>query len=232
LWVFAVFPVGGCAEVTGPPPGTAPVRIIVNPWLGLPVGLDDVELCETGTTNCVTTDANGNATLWLPVGETSFTRRKEGYGSYLIPLVNPADGSSHESAMGSEATLESLHEDVMSPYPLGNMGRISCAVLPGFEGATFDLFDATGKLMAKRYYTDEGSTPTWRLDLTATTTTGSGGFLEVSPGDDYQVQFGGTADDCVHLVAWPGHFVSNTIRFPVRAGHITQITAGCSKKEP
>jgi len=105
-------------------------------------------------------------------------------------------------------------------------GRISIGV--GFSGATIDLFDSDGPVAAKRYYVDEG--PIWRLDLTATTTTGGGGFLEVSPGE-YVVQFGGTAINCIPVpMGWPVLFVPNSIRLPVRAGYITQATATCEQR--
>jgi len=226
LWVFAVFSIGGCTQVTGPPPGTAPVKINVTvAWSPIRTPLDGVELCQADdTANCVLTDGNGEATLPLPARETSFTRRKADFGSYLIPLDVPVDGLAHSSGMARDTTLESLHEDVMSPYPMEGIGGIACNV--GFAGATFDLFDATGKLMAKQYFLDEG--PTWRLDVTETTSAGEGGFLEVSPGE-YQIQFGGTAIDCVPVSAWPGLFLQNSVRFRVRAGYTTQISAACSQ---
>jgi len=228
LWVLALLPFGGCAEVAGPPEGFVPVAIRVEDWPGIPRGLPDVELCQTDTANCVTTDANGKAKLWLPVGETSYTARKEGYGPYLKALVVPVDGLDHEFSMGSDSALESLYGEVMSPYPHPDTGRITCSV--GFAGVTFDLFDAAGnKVRAEQYFSAAG--PTWSLDPTATTTAGEGGFLQVSPGE-YQIQFGGTADDCVEILAWPGRSQSNAIRFPVGAGHITQVNASCSEKQP
>ena len=230
LWVLALpmLLTGGCAEVTTPE--GAPVRATITSWPGIAVPLDGVELCETGTAKCVTTDANGEATLYLPAGERSFTQTKEGYGSYLVPLVVPEDGLEHSSGMGSDATLESLYEDVMSPYPLEDMGRISIGI--AFAGATFDLFDATaGELAAKTFYVEEGPTgqPIWRLDLAATITDQGGGFLDVSPGE-YQVRFGGTAEECIPgPTGWPGVYLLNSVRFPVRAGHVTQVTVSCSQ---
>ena len=81
LWVLALLPFGACNEVTGPPPGTASVEVTVFAWPGSPVPIEGMELCPTDdTSRCVATDANGEATLWLPAGEkTSFTRSKEGY---------------------------------------------------------------------------------------------------------------------------------------------------------
>jgi len=226
LWVAAVFPIGGCTEVTGPSANTAPVEITVHQSpVRLP--LAGVEVCEIdNAANCETTDADGKATLWLPVDETSFTTSKEGYGSYLKAFVNRPNGYSLQSGQFTETLLEVLHDDTMTVYPMGDMGRVHCSVQPAFEGATFDLHDADGPVTAKQYFDEVG--PTWSLDHTATAANGAGGFLEVSPGDEYQVQFGGTAQDCVHVDAWPGRFLPNAIRFPVRAGYITQVSAACS----
>jgi len=228
LWVFVVFSIGGCTQLTDP--GGVPVEITITAWPGAAVPLDGVELCETATANCVPTDADGKATLRLPVGETSFTKEKKGFGSYLVPLDVPVGGLAHVSSMGSDAVLKPLYEAVMSPYPHPDTGRVSIGI--DLAGVTIDLFDATaGKLAAKTYYVEEGPTgqPTWRLDLAATTPEGGGGFLEVSPGE-YQVQFGGTADECVPgPTGWPGLYLLNSVRFPVRAGHITQVTVSCSQ---
>jgi hypothetical protein len=222
-WVFAVFSIGGCAEVTDP--GGVPVEMTITSWPGRAAPIRDVKLCETDLAHCVTTDANGKATLRLPVGETSFTKEKDGFGPYLVPLVVPEDGLAHESGMGTEAFLETLHKDVVSPHPLGDMGRISIGI--SFAGATIDLFDADGPVEAKRYYVDEG--PIWRLDLTATAGDQGGGFLEVSPGE-YVVQFGGTAVNCIPVpTGWPAPFVANSIKLDVRAGFITQATATCEQ---
>jgi hypothetical protein len=222
-WVFAVFFVGGCTEVTDP--GGVPVEMTITSWPGTAVPLEDVKLCQTGAANCMETDAAGKATLRLPVGETSFTKEKEGFGTYLVPLVVPADRLVHESSMGTDAFLETLYEDVMSPYPMEDVGRISIGI--SFAGATIDLFDADGPVEAKRYYVDEG--PTWRLDLTETAGDQGGGFLEISPGE-YRVQFGGTAINCIPApTGWPALFVPNSIRVRVRAGYITQATPTCER---
>ena len=229
LWVAAAFPIGGCTELTGPSANTAPVEITV---IQTPVRspLPGVDVCEIdNAANCETTDADGRATLWLPVGETGLTTSKEGYGSYLKAFVNGSNGYSVESAQYTEALLEDLHDDTMTIYPMEDVGRAHCNV-PGFSRATFDLHDADGQVTAKQYYIEDG--PIWSLDRTETTASGAGGFLEVSPGEEYQIQFGGTAQDCVHADAWPRHFLPNAIRFPVRAGHVTQVSAVCSTKEP
>ena len=58
---------------------------------------------------------------------------------------------------------------------------------PGFAGVTFELVNATGQA----YYYDEARN--WSTALTETTDQGWGGFVEVSPGDRFQVIYGGTA---------------------------------------
>jgi hypothetical protein len=195
-----------------------------------------MELCPTDdTSRCETTNANGEATLWLPVGETSFTRTKEGYASYLVPLDNPEDGSSHEVFAIRDELLEKLYEDVMAEWPLGDMGRITCDV-GALAGVTFKLFDATGEVdEAKQYYREREagtSIPSWSLELTETTFegVGEGGFVEVSPGE-YEIELGGKAVDlvCVPITGWKA-FQSNRVRFPVLAGYATGLTMAC--KEP
>jgi hypothetical protein len=228
--VFALFPIGGCTQVTGPQ--GEPVDIMITSWPGSPMPLEGVALCQTDTSNCETTDADGKATLWLPQGETSFTKEKEGFGKYLVPLFVPAGGLAHDSVMATDVVLETLHEGVMSPYPTQ---RITCDVRelagPLLAGVTFKLFDVTGKVMeAKRYYRMAGPTGrTWSLDPTETTAEGSGGFLEVSPGE-YSLQFGGSAVNCIaDQLGWPGLYLPNAIRLPVRADYTTMVRVTCEK---
>jgi hypothetical protein len=204
-WVFVVYSIGGCAQVTEP--GGVPVDITITAWPGAAVPLEGVELCETATVNCSYTDADGKARLWLPAGETSFTKEKEGFVSYLVPLFVPANGLAHESRMGTDAFVETLYEDVMSPYPIEDEGRISTGVSPAFAGVTLALFDADGPIAdPKAYYVVGGPPPTW------------------------SVQFGGTAINCIAVpTGWPGLFLQNSIRLPVRAGFITQAIATCEQ---
>jgi len=226
LWVcaLAVLPLAACAEVTEECPGTAPVTVRASVWpSGTTVGLQGVELCETDTTNCVLTDANGEATLCLPFDvETSFTRRKEGYGSYLLALVIPRDGPALHLplSMATEIRLAAQHNNVMARYPMVGTGMIALEVGPRVAGATFDLFTAAGQ---KAFYTDEDLN--WRLDLTATTDLGLGGFVEVSPGV-HQVELGGTVEGCVPQRGWPGRF-ANSVRFPVLEGHLSDVLVAC-----
>jgi hypothetical protein len=63
------------------------------------------------------------------------------------------------------------------------------------------------------------------LDLTETTSFGYGGFVEVPPGE-FQINLGGTAQQCDLGSQWPGD-VENSVAFPVRENYITGLTANC-----
>jgi len=227
LWVFALLlsHVAGCNEVTTP---SAPVSITI--WKGAGAGedyqlpLEGVELCELGTTNCVVTDANGEATLELPVDqETGVTRTKEGYASYLLADVIPADGEQYVYPMATDHRIAAEHERLMAPYPMRGTGTILVGLRPDLAGATFELIGAT----STAFYVDddpEGEV-LWSQDLTATTLWSSGGFVEVTPGD-YQVKLGGTAQRCTPYRAWPGDD-ENSIRIPVQEGYITHAVVNC-----
>jgi hypothetical protein len=171
------------------------------------------------------TDTNGEATLCLPFdAETSYTKTREGYGSYLQALVVPVNGLAYTTFMATEARLATQLGNVMSPDPMMGTGIVLVSMSPACAGATFDLSDASGKATGKPFYRDEELN--WRLDLTATTADGAGGFTEVPPGE-YQVLFGGTAGGCIPERGWPGRFVENSVRFPVLEGHMTQVTLVC-----
>jgi hypothetical protein len=223
LWVLAlpVSLIGGCTEVVGPP-DTAPVKVTVLRYPGVAGPLEGVELCETDNeASCVLTNVDGEATLHLPFDvETSFTRTKEGYASYLVPAVIPASGTAYSLAMAQEERFATQHQNVDSPYPMVGTGMVGFNTFPWRSGATIKLFGATGKT----YYTDENLD--WRLDLTATTDQGAAGVTEVIPGDEYRLEFGGSADGCIPVRGWDGPF-ENSVRFPVREGFMTQLRVAC-----
>lgn len=222
LWMVGlpVLVFGACSEVTTPA-NTAPVAIAVSTWPGYAQRLEDVELCETGTSRCVRTNANGEATLYLPFEvETSFTRAKSGYASYLLPLEVPPSGASFGLSMATNDRLAEQHENMMSPYPMQNTGTIVFDASPNVEGATLDLVGATGK----PFYMDQDLD--WRPDLTATTSRGTAGFTEVGPGEDYRIELGGNGEGCVIEKGWPGRF-EDSVRFPVRAGFLIDIRVVC-----
>ena len=221
LWVFSVV---GCNEVTIPP---APLVVTISTWLPQPgvfegPALEGVEVCETGTTNCVVTNANGGATLLLPVDqEISYTLKKEGYAWMLHADVIPPDGVRARIGMAMDRSWAEAYENVMSQYPMGGTGGIGFFLTPsGFAGATFDLVEATGK----GFYIDEEGN--WNPDLAATASNGIGGFLEVAPGE-FQIEVGGTAQGCVPDWGWPSD-IKNSVRFPVQAGYITVARVTCA----
>ncbi|MBW2548930.1 MAG: hypothetical protein JRE82_17270 [Deltaproteobacteria bacterium] len=180
---------------------------------------EGVELCETDTTNCATTDADGRAEIMVSANqEISYTLKKDGYAPFLVGDV--ADETLLRSLwpMFSDAMLADAAEAVEIPYPLTG-GILGLQVLPSMAGVTFDLLDETGI----QYYADEAGIDT--LGLTATTTIGSGGFYEVSSGEP-QVEFGGTATNCTPSIAWPGD-AANRIKVPVRVGYVSYGSMVC-----
>ena len=207
---------GGTAG-TGGSGGTA--TLSVNTFEGTAFGaggslpLDGVEVCETDTTNCATTDANGAAQIELPANqETSYTFEKEGYGPYLVGRVTDEtfDGF-HGVVLFSDAVWAEEALTLGIEYPWTS-GRVTVGTLPARAGVTLDLVDAT----ATQYYNDGEERS---LDLTETTTSGRGGFVEVSPGE-HQVEAGGNVTNCVVGLGWPGD-AANRIKVPVRVGYNT-----------
>jgi hypothetical protein len=201
--------------------GTATLSILVIETLaeGGIRPVEGLQLCETDTANCMTTDANGNAAIELPVNrEVSYTMEKEGFIKHLRADVLAGD-EYRPITMSTDAQSASQYELVMSPYPMEGTGTIfvqafsdELGVLP-IAGATFELIGAAGKA----YYTtdEEGN---WSLDLTATTSRGVGGFVEVSPGE-HELRISGTVENCQVLRGWPSDS-ENTMRFPVREGYL------------
>jgi len=197
-----------------------------DPVGGLTGPLEDVEICETDTDNCVMTDVDGAAALQVPLNqETSVTMEKDGFQSELLAALLTEEPPLFTNGLGTVARYESLHGLVESPYPMEGTGDIIATWLDlgAFPGATLDLTEpATGK---RFYYDEEGN---WDADLTETTSYPlgpKGGFTEVSPGV-VQVAFGGTAEGCVPLVGWPGG-VDNSVRVPVRAGYASEFVLSC-----
>jgi hypothetical protein len=175
--------------------------------------LEDVQLCQTDTTNCALSKGDGQVRIELPIGEeTSYTLKKDGYASYLVPVVIPSDeGYQDVFSMATDEEMKAQFSRLGSFYPmLLGTGAVVLWVFPAFAGATFDLANATGKA----YYVHERGD--WRDDITATTSRGAGGFVEVPPGEEFQVNLGGTAAGC-----------KDSIRFPVREGYITAASVTC-----
>ncbi|MFW2387900.1 MAG: hypothetical protein ACN4G0_06170 [Polyangiales bacterium] len=174
--------------------------------------LEGVEVCETDTETCATTDADGIAEIEVTANtEVTYTLTKEGYLPYLVPVV-PVGPMSSFWPMLSDQIAEDFADTMMTPYPF-TAGLIALAALPTMPGATFDVVGET----VPGYYNDENGTPV--PTLTATTSFGRGGFVEVSPGEQ-EIEFGGTASDCRRSFGWPAD-APNRIRLPVEAGYIT-----------
>jgi hypothetical protein len=232
VWVFAlwVFAIGGCSEVAAV--DTVQVRIVVAGEEG---PLEGALVCQTGTTNCVTTDAIGDATLGqLPANEKlSYTVEKQGYGSLLYPIVTGSSGTSAslDSNMITDEVLTQQLANLDSFYPLRDTGGIRVIITPRFAGATFRLLNATGKA----WYSDEEGNMSSELEATTSGEgcCGSGGFIEVGPGV-FQIEIGGTAESCTLSTSfgtargWPGDEV-NRIEVPVREGFFTRAVLVCAK---
>jgi hypothetical protein len=182
---------------------------------------EGVELCETDTTNCDTTDASGIATIDVPLNqEISYTLSKDGFAPYLIGDVTDETFRGTTWPMFNDMLWEGFSDALMTPYPWTD-GGILLQVHPNMEGVTFDLVNET----AKQYYQAEGGG--WSLDLTSTTSggQGQGGFVEVPPGE-YLVEFGGTAKRCTAEIGWPVG-AANRISVQVRAGHFAYGSMTC-----
>ena len=241
LWVFAmaVFPVGACSEIATPPPDTVQLRLAAKENFEQ-TPLEGAKVCqgEAQPPNCVTTNADGVATLELPANQKlSYTVENEGYESLLYPILTGMAESDavRESNMFSDAWVADNFAKLQAPYPMTDRGMIHMIIVPRFAGVTFELVDATGKAWYKTEVDD------WSPDLEATTGGGigterccaEGGFVEVVPGD-YQVEIGGTAQGCIlslygSLVGgWPGD-APNRALVPVRSGFSTRTVLLCAE---
>ena len=90
---------------------------IEAPFGGPP--FEGVELCQTDTTNCATTDADGHASIMLPfLQEISYTVEKEGYAPFLVADVTDfAFAASSFWPMFSDAQVAGNFELLGLPYP-------------------------------------------------------------------------------------------------------------------
>jgi len=224
VWVFAfvALAIGGCNDVYTP----APLNLTIagtdgssDPWIHWP--LEGVQVCEGVTEeNCEMSDASGQVTIDLPVGQIFYTLKKEGYDSVLIAQVHPEGGRTMLGgvSMWKNELRAAFYEFYESAYPRRGTGEIHMWVKPyPFPGATFDLVDATGK----QYYDAENP-----LDAAATAHWGAGGFLEVTPGT-FQVKYGGTAENCALDWGWPSG--ENSLRVPVLEDHVSVVILLCRR---
>lgn len=229
LAMLALVALLGCNEVTAPT--TAPLVLSVTSVdapLGEQVPLEGAQLCETDTANCAPSRADGRVSIKLPIGEeTTITLEKDLHASYLVPVAIPSDqGFANPFEMYTDEHMVPQFERVMSDYPMRGTGTILIMLFPNFEGATFELVNATGK----PFYTDEEGL--WSTELTETRAgrarQDSGGFVDVTPGDEYWVQFGGTAQSCSSTWLWPGD-AENRFPVPVRAGYVSNLRVLCPR---
>jgi len=179
-------------------------------------------VCQTDTDNCVKTNALGRATLSLPgQSEISYTIEKEGYDRVLKPDVTDVDFLDDvKVALWPDELAKDWYEMAGSRYPLTNTGDVNIGILPTAPYATVDLVDASGE----RYYAEQWGSP--NPELEATTMTGNAGFVGIAPGE-FQIELGGWAQVCTPLLSWPGD-KPNRIRFPVRAGYLTEMNVLCA----
>ena len=207
----------GCGDSSAP---TAPVTVRVTEYINLAnleTPMPDAEVCETDTTNCTMTDAEGIATINLPdESEVSYTITKEGYGSYLFSDVN--DGRLNTRViMYSDEELARLAPLMGTTYPWTDTGIMILRVYsePGV------MFDVVGQSNQPFYFID-GDTPSTELD--ATTADGRGGFTDLAEGQ-YQVEFI-DSQVCGAFTAWPGD-MDNSVKVPVKAGYISYASMSC-----
>jgi len=228
VFTLILFPIGGCNPVTTPT--TVPVNFAVIGWEPPPDPrwpLEGVRLCQMDTENCILTDADGVATLMLPLGmPTGVTADKEGYEGLLVEYALEGEASFVRTLRPIQRAAEQ-HDRVGSPYPMRGTGTIVVGVDPVFAGATFELVGATGE----RFYHDEEEPPNWDPELTATTSVGSGGFTELTPGE-VQVKFGGTAEDCAARTPFWAGDEPNSIRVQVREGYVAAHRMDCPPPQP
>lgn len=229
----------GCSETTGELNGggtggdgganTATALFLVTEWtpvrgnIGAAVG---VQICQTGTTNCVETGDLGSAFLEVPVDqEVSATMDKDGFNRVLNSFVVSEGGSGFALGLATEQRIKDQHDLMGSPYPMQGTGMIfiNTRALAGatLEGATLELIGTTGE----RFYRDMDAN--FDPDLTATTALGGGGFLEVSPGQ-YVVEIGGTAENCVITQGWLGA-ADNTVKLPVLEDYMSVAVVACDE---
>lgn len=196
--------------------------------------IEGVDMCEWGTDNCATTDAQGRAVLELPRNqEVIVTQNKAGYAPYAIAGIS--DTLAASVAAGSFFTNEQLSEiatqlGIEYPWKDG-VGVVALATFPPILGGV--TFTHVGPGNGVAFYFDS-STQEYSTAIEATTAQigvgdfplGEGGFAELSPGE-HQFEFGGAATNCVPgRWGFPGD-APGRIRLPVIEGHITWASMPC-----
>jgi len=178
-----------------------------------------VRVCELETDNCAVTEAGGTAMLEASEGEIALSTDEGGLDPHIYPAILSPGGPLFTLSSGTLAHVEEMFALMDSQYPQQGPGGIWVGRMP--QGAMLTLLNGTGK----PFYADDDAKQSWSPDLTATTSTGGGGFLEVAPGE-YQVEVSGTSGSCTPARGWPGDS-ENTVRVPVREGYISHTVMKC-----
>jgi len=215
----------GCSEDAA---GTVTLNLTVNtfePGVDA-MGVPNAEVCVFDTTDCATTDADGLAVVMLPSNtETGVTITAAGFNeTVLAQYTDAAFLSDQTTTLLSDSVAATLSAVLEVDYPPVGTGVIGLTTLfqpadgGGIPGTTYTLADGTGT----GFYSTDGGVPTY--DLTATSSFGAGGFVEVGPGV-VEIDIGG-AGGCGASQAWPGATASS-IRLPVQDGGITFAFVFC-----
>ena len=126
-------------------------------------------------------------------------------GPYIYTYILRSSGPPLALGNATDARFEEMFGLVNSPYPMSGTGADWVSGSP--EGAVLRLLDGTGK----PFYAEDDVKQSWNPDLSAATSNGGGGFVEVAPGE-YQVEVSGTSKNCI----------------PARGGQVTRTTPlGC-----
>ncbi len=218
----------GAIMLTGCPDdgaGTVTLNLTVNTFEPgeTAVGVPNAEVCVFDTDDCTTTDADGLAVVTLPANaETGVTITAAGSNPTLLAqTTDAAFVSDQTTTLLSETVATALALVLDIDYPPVGTGVIGLTILfsppggagGGIPGTTYELTDGTGTV----YYITEDGFPTY--DLTATSSFGGGGYVEVAPGV-VEIDIGGSPGDCGTSQAWPGT-TATSIRLPVQDGAIT-----------
>ncbi len=204
--------------------GTVTLNLTVNTFEPgeAAMGVPNAEVCVLDTEDCTTTNADGLAVVVLPAdAETGVTITADGFNPTVLAQTTNADFLPDQTTtMLTETVAGALSLVLDIDYPPVGTGVIGLTSLfsppggagGGIPGATYELTEGTGT----RYYIFENGFPTY--ELTATSSFGGGGFVEVAPGV-VEIDIGG-AGDCGTSQAWPGT-TATSIRLPVQDGAIT-----------
>ena len=196
----------GCNSVTVTVDEDVPLLVTVRGLDGML--LEDVEVCELGTTNCEMTNAEGEALLELPVEQNvAYSLVLQGFGSILAAeRTDDAFPSQRTFTMRPEDWIVERCEELKAEYPE------RCNWPPGGNGHVW-IFLANGGVEFRLprvtrepfycWYDDESQLHCTFDELSATTPGGGGGFPEVPPGD-HILRFEGSVRTCIPDLAWAG----------------------------